>query len=110
MSQSPLPSNPLESSPHVDDWLDERHANPPTDPGEQHAVEWLEHFRRPAGEKDYGWLADNPLFCTYIDGKRYRCIGCSPLGDVWLTSDFKRVNGYEKRILVTHCYEWSKTP
>lgn len=27
-------------------------------------------------------LAERKLFCTYKDGKRYRCIGCSRMGDV----------------------------
>lgn len=94
---------------HIDDWLDERHANAPADPGERWALEWLEHFRKPAVEKDYKWLAANPLFCTYMDGKRYRCIGASRMGDVWLTADFNRVLGYDLRIAVDACSEWSKT-
>lgn len=101
--------NPLESHPHIDDWLDERHDHPPTDEGEAFAVKWLEHFRRPAVDKDYAWLAANPLFCTYKDGARYRCIGASRLGDVWLTRDHSKENGYDMRILVTDCRAWGKT-
>lgn len=91
---------------HIDDWLDERHANPPETGGEKHALEWLEHFRRPAVAQDRAWLAEHPLFCTYKDGKRYRCIGASRLGDVWLTSDFSRTHGYDMRIDVADCSEW----
>jgi hypothetical protein len=93
---------------HIDDWLDAHQANPPTDDGVRFAVGWLEHFRRPAIEKDYKWLSANPLFCTY-KGNRYRCIGASRLGDVWLTSRFQDDNGYELRIDVADCSEWSAT-
>ena len=93
---------------HIDDWLYERHANPPTAEGEKRALEWLEHFRRPAVKQDHKWLAANPLFCTY-KGKRYRCIGCSRLGDVWLTEHFERENGYDLRIDVADCSEWGAT-
>lgn len=92
---------------HIDDWLD--HYKPQSG-GEVRAKEWLEHFRRPAVDKDRKWLAENPLFCTYADGKRYRCIGASRLGDIWLTSHFERENGYDLRILVTHCTDWSDKP
>lgn len=94
-------------SEHIDDWLDKRHANPPTDDGERFALEWLEHFRRPAGEKDYAWLDGHPLFCTY-KLQRYRCIGASRMGDVWLTSHFERTNGYDLRVDVADCNQWSQ--
>ena len=90
---------------HVDDWLDE----PPVDEAERMAKEWLEHFRRPAINHNHKWLRENPLFCTYR-GKRYRCIGCSRMGDVWLTEHFERENGYDLRIDVDECSEWSRTP
>lgn len=87
---------------HVDDWLD----TPPKDAGEKIAKEFLEHFRRPAMEQDKNWLQANPLFCTYA-GKRYRCIGASRLGDVWLTADFQRTHGYDMRIDIDGCSDWS---
>lgn len=90
---------------HVDDWLDA----PANDEAEKMAKEWLEHFRRPAIEKDYKWLAARPLFCTY-KGERFRCIGCSRMGDVWLTRHFERENGYDLRIDVADCSDWTKTP
>lgn len=93
---------------HIDDWLDERHAKAPTDEGERFALEWLEHFRRPAFEHDQAWLAKNALFCTY-KGARYRCIGASRLGDVWLTSRLDRTHGYDLRIDVADCSLWSRT-
>lgn len=94
-------------STHVDDWLDA----PAKDEGEKWAKEFLEHCRRPAVEKDYAWIAANPLFCTYKgDGERWRVLGASRMGDVWLTKHFDRVNGYDIRADVDDCSEWSKTP
>lgn len=86
---------------HVDDFIDD----PSTD---RYAAAWFEAFRRPAWDK----LKEpdtRKLFATY-KGKRYRVIGCSRLGDVWLTSDFSRENGYEHRIDVADCSDWSPEP
>ena len=85
---------------HIDDWLDD----PTTGPAD--VKEWLEHFRRPAIETDHAWLRARQLFCTYKDGKRYRCIGCSRMGDVWLTEHFERENGYDLRIDIADCTGW----
>lgn len=90
---------------HIDDWLD----TPAKDEGEKWAKEFLEHCRRPAIDKDYTWIAENPLFCTY-KGERWRVLGASRLGDVWLTKHFERVNGYDIRPDVDDCSDWSKTP
>ena len=68
--------------------------------------EWLEHFRRPAVDKDYEWLRSKKLFCTYKDGKRYRCIGCSRMGYVWLTEDFGWERCYDKRVDIDECSNW----
>lgn len=88
---------------HIDDWLDD----PETGPAD--VKEWLEHFRRPAIDKDHAWLRARKLFCTY-NGKRYRCIGCSRMGDVWLTEHFERENGYDLRIDIDGCTDWEVTP
>lgn len=85
---------------HIDDWLDD----PATGPA--YAKEWLEHFRRPEMDKNYEWLNERKLFCTYKDGRRYRCIGCSRMGDVWLTEHFERENGYDLRIDIADCTDW----
>ena len=90
---------------HIDDWLD----TPATDDAEKWAKEFLEHCRRPAFRTDYSWIVANPLFCTY-KGERWRLLGASRLGDVWLTKNFDRVNGYDIRPDVDECSEWSKTP
>lgn len=94
-------------STHIDDWLDYRHENPPATEGERFALEWLEHFRRPAVDQDRVWLAAHPLFCTF-EGKRWRVTGASRMGDVWLAEDFKREYGYDRRVDVAKCEAWSK--
>jgi hypothetical protein len=88
---------------HIDDWLDEPATNE-TEKQKQ-VKEWLEHYRRPAAYKDHKWLSARVLLCDY-EGKRYRCIGCSRMGDVWLTTNFEAEYGYEKRIDVTGCSNW----
>ena len=93
-----LPDLPMT---HIDDWLDE----PATNETEKQVKEWLEHYRRPAAYKDHRWLSARVLLCDY-EGKRYRCIGCSRMGDVWLTTNFEAEYGYEKRIDVTGCSNW----
>ena len=86
---------------HVDDWLDD-----PSN-SETFAKEFLEHYRRPAVDKDRQWLESNPLFCDY-NGKRYRCTGCSRMGDVWLTENYQQAVGYQKRVDITLCSNWGK--
>ena len=89
---------------HIDDWLDV----PAVDEAERVAKEFLEHARRPAVEKDYDWLANHVLTCTY-KSRRYRCTGASRLGDVWLARDKKRVHGYDLRIDIADCSDWKMT-
>jgi len=94
---------PVKEFTHIDDWLDEHQ---PADEHERQVIEWLNHFRRPAIEKDRMWLAARRLTCTY-QGRVCRCIGASRMGDVWLTKDLNRENGYDHRIDVTECSNWN---
>lgn len=55
------------------------------------------------------WINQYKLFCSY-EGTRYRVTGCSRMGDVWLSADFKREVGYELRVDVSHCSAWSDKP
>ena len=56
---------------------------------------------------DFGeWIKQYKLFCTY-KGNWYRCTGASRLGDVWLTKDFNREIGYDLRVDVEECMNWS---
>ena len=86
---------------HVYDWLDQ----PAKDDGERQAKEWLEQFVKPAMDKDYEWLKSRKLTCEY-KGERYRCIGASSMGDVWITSNMRAENGYEKRVDVQALSAW----
>lgn len=49
------------------------------------------------------------LFCIY-DNNLYRVTGASSLGDVWLTKDFSKDTGYEKRVTIDECSDFSKSP
>ena len=40
----------------------------------------------------------------------YRVIGCSRMGDVWLTANFTRENGYDHRVDVAELSAWSNEP
>ena len=86
---------------HVDDYIDD----PKSDPV---AARWLGLFRRPALDK-LKEPNDVKLFANW-HGERWRVIGCSRLGDVWLTSDFTRENGYDHRVDVDDVSAWSETP
>jgi hypothetical protein len=82
---------------HVDDFIDD----PTTD---RYAAAWFESFRRPAIDK-LRKPDERKLFATY-GGRRYRVTGCSRMGDVWLSADFNRDVGYEKRVDVDACSKW----
>ena len=53
------------------------------------------------------WISPYKLFCDY-KSKKYRCTGASRLGDIWLTEDFNRDTGYDIRVNVEECSNWSK--
>lgn len=87
---------------HVDDFIDD----PKSD---RYAAEWLRLFRRPEITK---LQAPNEakLFTTY-KGKRWRVMGCSRLGDVWLNiTTHEPEFGYVLRVDVDACSNWSATP
>ena len=101
----------LTSETHIYAWINQ----PAKNDGERFAKDWFDKFCRPADEKwkmngDNSlarWLDDNPLFCTY-EGQTYRVTGASRLGDVWLTLDLCKNQGYEKRVDVADCSDWRK--
>jgi len=57
------------------------------------------HWRKPAVEKNahYPFMRQFKLFVDY-EGRTWRVIGASSMGDVWLTKDFTRENGYDRRV------------
>lgn len=86
---------------HIDDFI----VDPRSD---MYAARWFWYFRRPAvvkAKEPY----DRKLFCTF-EGKRYRVTGASRLGDVWLSEDFNRDAGYDKRVAVDACEAWGRVP
>lgn len=96
---------------HVDDFIDYG-TSFSSDKREEHEdyARWvLNHFRQPAICKMAfaPFMKPFKLFCDY-KGEKYRVIGASRLGDVWLTSDFSKENGYEHRVCVDECSNWSK--
>src|SRR5690606_35641309 len=48
------------------------------------------------------------LFCTF-EGRRWRVVGASRMGDVWLTEDFDSEQ-YTRRVNLDDCSEWSDAP
>jgi len=94
---------------HIDDWIYETPTN--GDENLAYAKAFFVLQRLPAMESAFARpiLKQHKLFCKYIDGKTYRVTGASRLGDIWLHSDFQKNTGYEKRVSVTDCSEWSPT-
>lgn len=96
---------------HIDDWLDDE-ANRKAQP---YLWYWFEVKRLPAyrmyterhptGVKLDEWADRTVVTCTY-QGARYRCVGASRLGDIWLTRDMKRSNGYQHRVYIEECSDW----
>lgn len=92
---------------HVDDFIFDETIVSTEELGDvDYAKQFLLAYRRPAAEQ-YDKPFDGKLFCVYKD-KKYRCTGCSRLGDVWLSIDFDRTMGYDLRVDVMDCRKWSK--
>lgn len=97
---------------HIDDWLDEPVVV--SDPDMHnlcYAKFVLEFSRMPAFKQSQfkQWTQQFELFCSY-EGKRYRVTGASRMGDVWLIANFRRDFGYDLRVDVSKCSEWSPVP
>lgn len=95
--------------PHVDAWLDRVTMNP--GPGEAYARWWLEQARYPAWKQAIykPIMEQHKLFCTW-NGQQWRVTGASSMGDIWLAADINRVSGYDERVPVAECSEWSAEP
>jgi hypothetical protein len=89
---------------HVDDFIDSPLSS---DEGEVYARWFFMLHRLPAilQLQFDKYIKPFKLFCTF-DKRRYRVTGASRLGDVWLTKNFTRDNGYELRVNVTECSQW----
>lgn len=96
-----------EAQKHVDDFIEFG-----TDNEEEHEkyARWvLNYFRLSATCKlaFHEFMKDHKLFCNY-KGKKYRVTGASRLGDVWLTEDLNKEHGYDHRVLIIDCSNWSR--
>lgn len=82
---------------HIDDFLDR--VQLPGDEGLAYAHFMFTHWRKPAWMKMLHdqFLHQHKLFVDY-EGKTWRVIGASRLGDIWLTEDFSREHGYDRRV------------
>ena len=92
---------------HVDDFID----HPPEDEASRYAAFCFLLFRLPATMKFAfrTWTDQYKLFCTYHE-ERYRVVGASRLGDVWLNKDFDEDTAYHLRVAVDDCTEWKDKP
>ncbi|EKD89705.1 MAG: hypothetical protein ACD_33C00004G0005 [uncultured bacterium] len=87
---------------HIDDFIDNNYRK-------DCYARWIfNHFRLPAVLKmDFDqFMKDHKLFCIY-QNEQYRCTGASRMGDVWLTKNFNQETGYQLRVKVTDCSNWS---
>ncbi len=82
---------------HVDDFLNEQWQASRHGLGYVHF--FLSHVRKPASERllHAPFMKQFKLFVDY-EGKTWRVTGASRLGDIWLTSDFDREHGYDRRV------------
>lgn len=95
---------------HVDDFIDKPFINNEENRNVRYA-QWFLNWKRMPAYMQRKWAefyGDEKLFCQY-KGKKYRCTGASRMGDVWLTSYFNQDQGYELRVDVEDCSEWSAT-
>lgn len=93
---------------HIDEWITHPYSK---NEGERYAKFVFWYFRYPAWAhmEFHQWMKQFQLFCTY-EGIRYRVTGASRMGDIWLTTNFSKETGYEKRVDVEQCSEWSDKP
>lgn len=92
---------------HIDDFID--FGTDRTSVDEVYARWVFNHFRLSANLKYTfaPFMKEHKLFCTY-EGEKYRVTGASCLGDVWLTKNFNQDTGYQSRVDVSECSDWSK--
>ncbi len=88
---------------HVDDFTDDYKSDP-------YACFVFTLFRLPAGLacRVTKWTEQYKLYCDF-EGKRWRCIGASRMGDVWLTENLDSAGDgfpYQRRIDAGDCSNW----
>ena len=94
---------------HVDDFIDSGYENRNT--GNKYARWFFLLARLPAiYQSDFrDQISKYKLFCSY-QGERFRVTGASRLGDIWLVKDFGKDHGYDHRVDLVNCTNWSPDP
>ena len=89
---------------HVDDFIQDFQQD-------AYARFFFHLHRLPAAMKnDFSpWSKQFQLYCTYL-GSRFRVVGASRMGDVWLNANFKEDTSYELRVDVEKCSAWGPKP
>ncbi len=91
---------------HIYDWLDK--------PIEKESIElqkvreFLDFKTREAWYKfkNIEKIKGLSVFCEYKDNQ-YKITGASRMGDVWLSLNYERENGYDKRVWIDECSNFS---
>lgn len=86
---------------HVDDFIDDSETD-------VYASWFLNMKRLPATLqfKFHSIIGQYSLYCDYR-GERYRVTGASRMGDVWVTKDFNQSSGYQDRVDIAECDNFS---
>lgn len=96
----------FEPKTHVDDFIDAHDTD-------KYASWVLSLFRLPAilSHKFKDFIKEYKLYCTY-EGKRYRVVGASRMGDIWLHSDMNHGEStqpyYEHRVMIDDVIDLNK--
>lgn len=89
---------------HVDDFID--------DPETNVYASWFLNLKRLPAILQFKFvdqIKQYQLYCDY-NGERWRVTGASRLGDVWLTKNFDQSSGYQERVSIDQCSNWSPFP
>lgn len=91
---------------HIYEWLD--HPELLTTEGERKVWEFLNFRTLPAWEQmqDPDRLKGLSVFCEY-EGTKYKITGASRMGDIWLATDFEQIHGYDERVMIDLCKNFS---
>jgi len=87
---------------HIFEWLEEDSKTIE----ETKVREFLDFKTRPALYQMRNQKPTFRVFCEY-ENKKYLITGASRMGDVWLAENFKRENGYDKRVDIEECCNFS---
>lgn len=92
----------MKALPHIDEWIDSISSFKTMNEMENYAKLFFLLHRLPAVLylAFLPWIKQFELYCTYKN-ERYRVTGCSRMGDIWLTKDYKLESGYDLRVNVS---------